>query len=250
MELDVYRKVYNLYKQGYWFFKGRNRIIHNVLNRIYSSSSKRPVILDIGCSSGIIVKDLLFEGFNVFGVDNEDKALECCLDLGLNSRVIKADIYNLPFSGRSFDCVTAFDVIEHLDDLASLRQIKRVLKPDGVVLLICPAYNWLWSEKDSTYHHKRRYSSSGLKGVLEKSGFRVEKCSYFNFFLFPVFVLAVLSDKYLSVFNSKLDFLKPVPSFLNLIFTKLMFLEAFLIERYRLPFGSSIICLAKSKDSA
>lgn len=245
MESEVYKKVYSLYKQGYWFFKGRNKIILNMLNRVYGPSSKSPVILDIGCSTGIIVKDLSSGGFNVFGVDNEDEALKCCIDLGLNDRVIKADIYNLPFSSGSFDCVTAFDVLEHLDDLAALRQVKRVLKPDGRVLLICPAYRWLWSNKDVTYHHQRRYSKSDLNILLEKSGFIVEKFSYFNFFLFPVFVIAVLLDKYLAVLNLKFDFLKPVPAFINSILTKLMFLEAFVIDRYRLPFGSSIICLAR-----
>lgn len=249
MELDVYKKVYGLYKTGHWFFKGRNKIIQSMLNRIYKPSSKDPVILDIGCSTGIIVRGLLSEGFNIFGIDDEDKGLECCIDLGLKDRVIKADIYNLPFSAGSFDCVTAFDVLEHLDDLAALRQVKRVLKPDGRVLLICPAYRWLWSKKDITYHHKRRYSKSDLSTLLKKTGFTVEKCSYFNFFLFPVFVIAVLLDKYLAVLNLKLDFLKPVPYFINAILTKLMFLEAFIIYRCRLPFGSSIICLARLTDS-
>lgn len=248
MELDVYKKVYNLYQQGYWFFKGRNKIIQNILNRIYRFSSKSPVILDIGCSTGIIVKDLLSMGYNVFGVDNEDKALEFCVNIGLNGRVIKADVYNLPFLTESFDCVTAFDVIEHLDDLATLRQIKRVLEPNGRVLLICPAYRWLWSKKDVIYHHKRRYSKLDLNKVLEKSGFIVEKFSYFNFFLFPVFVIAVLLDKIFAKWNSKLDFLKPIPFFINVILTKLMFLEAFIINRYRLPYGSSLICLARLID--
>jgi len=250
MELDVYEKVYDLYNQGYWFLKGRSKIIQSMLNRIYSSHSKDSIILDIGCSTGVILKDLLSKGFNIFGIDNEDKALECCINLGLNDRVIKTDIYNLPFLAKSFDCVTAFDVIEHLDDLAALRQIKRVLKSNGRVLLICPAYRWLWSKKDITYHHKRRYNKLGLKTILEKSGFTVEKCSYFNFFLFPLFVIAVLLDKYLAFLNLKLDFLKPVPSFINVILNKLMFLEAFLVDRYGLPFGSSLICLARPIDHA
>jgi SAM-dependent methyltransferase len=250
MELDVYKRVYNLYTQGHWFFKGRNRIIQNIVNKIYKSSSKDPIILDIGCSTGIITKDLLSKGFNIFGIDNEDKALEFCTNVGLNGRVIKADIYNLPFLAKSFDCVTAFDVMEHLDDLVALRQIKRVLRPNGKVLLICPAYHWLWSKKDIVYHHKRRYCKSDLNVILENSGFIVERCSYFNFFLFPVFIIAVLSDKYLAALNSKFDFLKPVPFFINVILTKLMFLEAFLVDRYGLPFGSSLICLARSIDHA
>lgn len=245
MELDIYQKVYNLYIRGHWFFKGRKRIIQNMLNRIYRPVSKDSVILDLGCSTGIITRDLLGEGFNVFGIDNEDKAIECCVNLGLNGRVIKADIYNLPFLANSIDCVTVFDVIEHLDDWAALEQIKRVLKPDGRVLLTCPAYRWLWSKKDIIYHHKKRYSKLELNAILQKSGFIVEKYSYFNFFLFPIFVIAVLSDKYLAVLNSKFDFLKPMPFCLNAVLTKLMFLEAFIIDRYRLPFGSSIICLAR-----
>jgi len=243
MDLSVYEKVYKLYKQGYWFFKGRNKIILNVLSRAYGNSFKEIKVLDIGCSTGIITKDLLSKGFNIFGIDIEDKALEYCVDLGLGSRIIKADIYNLPVSPGSFDCVTAFDVIEHLDEVRTLQTIKRVLKPKGRVLLTCPAHQWLWSRSDVAYHHRKRYSESGLVTLLEDNGFLVEKCSFFNFFLFWAFILFVILEKY-ATRNHKLDSLKPIPFFLNFILSKLMFLEAALIDKINLPFGSSIICLA------
>jgi SAM-dependent methyltransferase len=250
MDLDIYEKTYNLYKKGHWFLKGRSRIIRNVLGRALENYSPTSLFLDVGCSTGIATNDLLMMGFNIFGIDNEDKALEFCRNTGLNGRVVKADIYNLPFLAESFDCATAFDVIEHLDDLVALKEIRRILRPSGKIILTCPAYDWLWSKKDILYHHKRRYNISTLKKVLKRSGFTLEKCSYFNSFLFPLFIIAVFLDKYLSRLNSKFDFLRPAPPFINVVLTKVMFLEAFIVERCGLPFGSSLVCLAKLTDAA
>ena len=79
-----------------------------------------------------------------------------------------------------------FDVIEHIEkDDEFLKEIKRLLRPDGRIYLTVPAYGWLWSEEDKYAGHFRRHTAGSLKRLLSVSGFTAEYVSYF-FSLLPL----------------------------------------------------------------
>ncbi len=209
MELKTYERVHKLQVGKYWFFEGRHQIIRKIL-AYYSSSERGERVLDVGCSEGAAIEVLNQEKFKVVGIDIEDQALEFCKKRGLQNQILKAHIDNLPFLSESFDIVTAFDVMEHLDDdLKALCELKRVCKSKGIILLTVPAHQWLWSNNDVAYHHKRRYSLKGLKTLIKQAKLEMEKTSYFNTFLFPVFVVVTLMAKYSN--NLASITLRPLP---------------------------------------
>ncbi|EKV58027.1 Generic methyltransferase [Brachyspira hampsonii 30446] len=91
--------------------------------------------------------------------------------------------------------------MEHIEDEKKfLQEVKRLIKSEGTIIITVPAYQWLFSNSDIFYGHYRRYNSKTLRKVLEDNGLEIQKLSYMNFFLFPLFALVRIIDK---VFNRK-----------------------------------------------
>jgi ubiquinone/menaquinone biosynthesis C-methylase UbiE len=82
---------------------------------------------------------------------------------------------------QGFDAIVYINVLEHIaDDLAELSLATSVLKPDGRVLIVVPAHQWLYAKVDRLTGHHRRYSKRGLQSAITRSGLRVETIRYFD----------------------------------------------------------------------
>ena len=76
-------------------------------------------------------------------------------------------------------CVTALDVLEHLeDDARAVREFHRVLQPGGIAVTTAPADMRLWSDWDETLLHFRRYDRSGLMALFDSSEWELILCRY------------------------------------------------------------------------
>ena len=88
-------------------------------------------MLDAGCGEGVLVEKYRSQGRDISGID-----------LNVSNRyVLKGDILNMPFDDESFDIVLSLDVIEHLnitDQPLSLREMKRVMKKEGRIIISVP----------------------------------------------------------------------------------------------------------------
>jgi SAM-dependent methyltransferase len=152
-------------------------------------NTPNPRILDVGCGTGANLKMLAAYG-RAEGVDISPQAVDFCHERGLDSVKLGA-IEQLPFDNDSFELVTALDVVEHLDDdVAGLREMRRVLRRDGRLLLFVPAFMFLWGVQDDVSNHRRRYTLPSLLKAVEEAGFSVEWSSYANIsFFLPVLVV-------------------------------------------------------------
>lgn len=99
--------------------------------------------------------------------------------------------YHLPYTDNYFDLVISNGVLEHVaDDVASLREIHRVLRPGGTFVLTCLPNYYSYTEAVARLRgrgHPRLYSMSQASGMLRRSGFRVIRSRYF--FMIPVMLL-------------------------------------------------------------
>jgi SAM-dependent methyltransferase len=85
------------------------------------------------------------------------------------ARVVQSEISALPFADRTFDLVCALDVVEHLDDDApALLELRRVMAPDGVLLLSLPLHEARWTVFDEIVGHRRRYEPEALCALLRR----------------------------------------------------------------------------------
>jgi SAM-dependent methyltransferase len=90
-------------------------------------------------------------------------------------------ISELPFPAMAFDLVSAFDIVEHIDDDASaLAELSRVAAPGAALLIAVPLHPELWSPFDDFVGHRRRYEPERLLARLAEFGFRVEQSAIYG----------------------------------------------------------------------
>ncbi len=140
---------------------------------------KNKNVLDIACGTGYGLAFLKQEAESVTGVDVDAEAArqalgECDSD---KTRVLLGDGINLPFQGESFDVVTSFETLEHLHTRSEfLAELKRVLTPDGTLLLSTPNANYTKpvNGKPANPFHIFEYKPDELRAELE-GHFKIEE---------------------------------------------------------------------------
>jgi SAM-dependent methyltransferase len=242
MQQHTYSIMYEV-EGKHWWFAGRRRIIAEFVGRVCREMKEpRPKILDVGCGTGANLQ-MLSQFGAAEGVDVSPDALDFCRSRGL-TRVKQGVAEHLPFADAAFDLVTGLDVVEHLDDdIAGLREMRRVLRPDGRVVLFVPAFMFLWGVQDDISHHRRRYTLPELTEKLGAAGLKVERASYANItFFVPILIGRTLM---------RLTGLRPSSEnnltigALNGLLGRVLGAESRWLRRLKFPFGVSIICVAR-----
>jgi len=238
-------QTYEKFEKYYWWWVGRRFVIEKMLKKYFNKKNMQ--ILDWGCGPGGNFLMLKKYG-KVLGVDSSPEAVKLCQKKGIN--ILHARTLDSLKTNKRFDLITNFDVLEHIaQDKKYLKNLQRILKSNGCVMVTVPAYKFLWSGLDKVLGHKRRYSLNELILTFEESGYRVIKASYFICFISPFFILYRFFEETFkknakkSLKSSTLEFPKPINWFL----TKLVYLEGYLMQYINLPFGTSIFLLATVK---
>jgi len=176
--------------------------LKNILKHEIKGSS---TILDIGGYDGYISYRLkkIFPNLIITVVDTDEIGLELARDRGLN--VICASALELPIKDKEFDIVFCFDLIEHIkEDVKLLRELSRVLKDDGKIILTTPmkdgvSFPMLNEKKNEIInknwgHVRKGYSSDQIEELFKLSHFIIDKEDrYFNYFTRVVYRLTILS---------------------------------------------------------
>lgn len=241
MERSVYA-VEAAIEQTHWWFCGRRNLFARELQR--SGVTDQARILDTGTSTGTNLRMLRELGFQqVTGLDMSEDAIAFCKTKGLGP-VERGDICAMPFADESFDLVLATDIVEHVDDdKRALREITRVLKPGGRVLLTVPAFSLLWGLQDRVAQHKRRYRLAPLAKKFEDAGLRIKRAYYFNYLLFiPILLARRLIDALGITLQSEGQV---NTSFLNRVLAAVFTCDTRSAPFIRPPFGVSILMLAE-----
>jgi len=233
-------------REHFWF-KGFRRFVTPLLEEAAAGRTGLR-LLDCGCGTGVNLALLQRHG-QEYGIDITWRGLEFARARG-HRRLARADAARLPFPDARFDIVSSFDVIYSLPDeaerLAAL-EMHRVLKPGGILVLNVAAMNVLRGNHSVLSQELRRYDRPRLRRVLEQAGFRVERMTYTNVTLFPV-ILAVRSAQRWLGLKSEEDADAEItvpPKPVNGLLSALLAVEAQLVSRVDLPFGSSLLCIAR-----
>ncbi len=234
-------EMYRL-EDHHWWFVGKRLLVDALLQDVLGNG--RPRVLDVGCGTGAVLGHLR-ERAGTVGVDRSLQALAYCRRRGV-AALACADGDRLPFAAGSFDGILLLDALEHVtDEAALLDALRRLLRPDGWLLVSVPAYQFLWSEHDEVLHHVRRYTAGALRRALVRSGFRIRRLTYTNVAALPpaVVVRGVLARLGFRR-SSGTDFELQAP-WLNGALTAAYRLEATALRHVRrLPFGLSVAALA------
>ena len=229
-------------EQDHWWFRGRRVLFQAEIRRLGLPFDAD--ILDVGTSTGTnlrLLRDMGHTG--VRALDSSQIAIDYVTQKGLGT-VARGDICAMPYADASFDLVLATDVIEHVeDDMGALREIHRVLRPGGVVIVTVPAFASLWGLQDRVAHHKRRYLMAGLCARIAGAELVVQRRYYFNYLLFPAIWAA---RRLLGLTKSNIRSENQINTpWLNAILGALFRFDVATAPLLRPPFGVSALVLAR-----
>ena len=233
----------------YWWYVARRQIVMTQVERFLQARpdpSARPCILDYGCGTGLNLLHLSTMG-DAYGLDMSERAVTFCVQRGLTqvAHLPGSLSHSKPF-GQSFDLITMLDTLEHVDDdVLLLQQVSTWLKPEGVLLVTVPAYEFLWSGEDYVSEHRRRYTRRRLSRVFRQAGYEIIKLSYFNTLLFPAQVMTILCQRLFAPRSMYRSHIKPLGSTVNALLTRLMAAEHWVLPYVNLAFGGSLLCGAR-----
>jgi SAM-dependent methyltransferase len=250
MREAVYREMFEI-EATHWWFRGRRRVIASLLRRW--APARRPLLLaDVGCGPGANVS-MLAEFGRVVAMDPSPHALAFARG-SHDGQLVSAGIPHLCFADATFDVVCALDVVEHVDDdRAAARELWRVCRPGGLLVVTVPSYEWLWSEHDEANEHRRRYTRAQLAASLEAPGATVLKLSYMNTLLAPAIVAVRLvrnaARRRAARTGEPRSDLSPVAPLVNRVLELSSALEARWLPHGGFPFGTSLVYVGRKKPS-
>lgn len=185
--------------------KRRARKIIEQLNPTHSEK-----IIDLGCGTGyyLFLLSNLPVKLNLTGLDNDRRAMQEAKDslFDKDIKFVSGDLHKMPFKDQSFDKAVISEVLEHVeDDEKVLKEIYRILKPKGVLVISVPSINYplFWDPinfllqhlfnthiKEGFFSglwsgHLRLYQLDDLKRKFEKAGFNVEIAEELTFWCLP-----------------------------------------------------------------
>lgn len=245
MDEDFERRTLEV-EDRHWWYSGRRAIVRGAVESLGLPTGAR--ILDAGCGSGRNMVELARFG-TVYGIDIAPYSVRQARSRGLQN-VTQGSLTDLPYDDDTFDLITSLDVIEHIeDDVAVLRELRRVAKPGAALLLTVPAYQSLWSSHDVVNHHQRRYTKRTLLASTDAAGWRPVRTTHFNSLLLPPAAAYRLAERLLrrgaNGHETEDTDLDVTPPWANAILEKPLLAEAALLRtgRRRIPFGLSLMAI-------
>src|SRR5579863_3908565 len=250
-----------------WWYIARRKLLRDAVAQALRGRREGRV-LDLGCSAELTFDNPQFRATNAHSslaalafyqlqnrrnlictapeelsfTSNSFDAMVC----SLSPETMASNELELSFTSNSFDAIVSGDRLQTAtDDLAVLRELRRVLKDGATLCLTVPAYPALWGEKDETRGHRRRYTASELRRKLNNSGFDVTRVSYL---VASGFVPAFIERVGKNIFTKSIEHDRTAPAhrqWLNAGMVAVVDCERFLTRYINLPFGTRLVCWAR-----
>lgn len=180
MNTEEYAKLHQLDRE-HWFYRGKRAIVRHWIDR-YVRLERRDVLIDAGCGTGTWLEEM-GQACQVIGLDDHAESIALARPRveALGGQVFQTALDRVDLPDSMAAVVTALDVLEHLDDdAAAVRELVRLTRPGGLVVITVPALRWLWSDWDVSLHHRRRYHRPDLLWLFQGVDVEVLRCCYFN----------------------------------------------------------------------
>jgi len=183
-----------LFEKVYQYIK--DIALKNKLDLINGLQPDKGNLLDIGAGTGDFLAVAEQNGWKITGIEPNEKAKNIAINKGIsfveNSELLEKE---------SFDTITMWHVLEHVPDLElQIKELKRLLKPNGTILIAVPNFNSYdakhygsyWAAYDAP-RHLWHFSKTAIKLLFEKQDLHLQKVLPMKF---DAFYVALLSEKY------------------------------------------------------
>lgn len=235
------------YETWYWWYRAERLIIRDTIDALAMPAPAR--VLDVGCGTGrnlvAVCDGSTLQGF---ALDRADTAVAMWPD-PIRQRGCCGEANALPYADGSFDLALCIDVLQcaGVTPERAVREIARVLRPDGSLVVLAPAYQWMLSRHDDAVHGVRRFTARQLKQLARDAGLHVNRACYQFPTFFPVIAAVRLwrkrgRNKRDTVPTSDLFH---VPAPVNAMLFAMWRMERWAVRRFGAPFGSTVLLLAR-----
>jgi SAM-dependent methyltransferase len=205
----------------------------------------RGKILEIGSGVGNISEYFLNDKANIFLSDiREGYCVSLCAKFADKSTLRGIEVINLvdeDFDKKfkdyfgSFDSVFALNVVEHIfDDTLAISNCYKLLSPGGHLIILVPAYQWLFNDFDKELEHYRRYTRKRLESLFISFNLSISHSQYFNAAGIPGWFI-----------SGKMQHHKIIPTGQIRLFNRLVFLFRLFDKLICNSFGLSVITVGK-----
>ncbi len=237
------------FESSYWWYQGLHAILLDILHNLKVGIGS--TILDAGCGTGKNLVNIATKITpHVFGFDFSPHATLFWSQRNLD-QICTASINQIPFRDNTFDAVLSIDVLEsdEVDEAQAYRELWRVVKSSGFIILVVPAYQWLLTRSHhEAVHASRRYNQRTLRSLLSVCPVEVIRFTHLFASVFPAVAVYRLVLRYFSRNSGSLSprsELHHLPSFLNKVLFQMVYLERRLLKRMDMPFGSSMLAVVR-----
>lgn len=220
-------------------------------NNLYSlvlSKVKGKTFLDIGCGAGHLLAKAREKGMKVWGLEKDKNLINLSKNLyGKGIPIIQEKAEGISRLGSKFDTITIIDVLEHINnDELVLREIIKKISPRGRLVIIVPAFQFLYSERDRLYGHKRRYGKKELNDKLRSCGYKINELRYWNILGFFVYLF------YEKILNKRVSLesrtKKPSGIFRKLMHKLVDYWMRLIENNINFGFGLTLLCVAVPEE--
>lgn len=237
----------------HWWYRSLHRRVLQRLHKEAQRQGRALRVFDAGCGTGGLLLALARDRAvaHACGCDANPVALRYCGERGLPVRA--ASVHELATWPERFDVVLSLDVIYHrdVDPPRAMAAMATLLQPGGLLLLNVAAMPCLSRRHDRRVQGARRFLPEQLQQLASSSGLEVESLGYWNSWLTPlVWLQARLeSSGQGDAEGAALSSVQPAPAAVNRLLLSLLTLEERISRWLPLPWGSSLMLLARRPSS-
>ena len=239
-EIETMRAV----EDDLWWYRGLRAHVVEAIQPVNPEFE----LLDAGCGSGGMLARVRqqFPQASLTGMDFVERALELTNERNVGARLMQGSADHLPFADAAFDVVLSLDVIvlRGIDDRAAAREMHRVLRPGGKLILNVAAFDFLRGSHDVATQMARRYTRARIAKLLLDAGFKVESLSYWNMSLMPAVALVRWVSRAKAEQADVRSDLAPMWPPLNRALAAIARAELTASRHFPLPFGTSVFAVA------
>jgi SAM-dependent methyltransferase len=238
---DEYARSYaDLYRR-HWWWRAREEYLVEVLRRHLPKHGPAR-ILDVGCGAGLFFERLAEFG-PVQGIETDATMKTGQPDI--DDRIHWGTFESFRPAG-SFEAILLLDVLEHLTDpVTPLRLALDLINPQGVLVATVPAFPLLWTRHDELNEHVCRYTKGTFRQLLGRGGWRAEVLDYFFHWTFPAKLMLRVAESLPGHRGRQPRAPRVPPAGLNRALYRLSRFEQVYLRRWRIPFGSSLLAVAR-----
>lgn len=225
-------------EEGHWWYAATRALLAQELAPHLAPGMR---VLDAGCGTGA-AGGWLGGSHHVVGLDPEPLALALHRERRESAVLVRGGIENLPFAAAAFDAAVSVTVLYHegvADPPTAVQALAAAVRPGGIVCLLEPGVRRLRRGHDRVTRTARRFARADLRALLEDAGLEVLRVTGAYAFL----VAPALAKAFFEAGRTVSDL--GAPGRFSPIAAALAASERRLLARFDLPFGLSILGLAR-----